>query len=398
MNEANKKFSLKAGSKLVVKIGTSVITNNGESISNGILKRIASQIRFLHVKGVRVILVSSGAIAAGVFKIGWRKRPKKISKLQAAAAVGQVNLIKAYETEFGINGLKTAQILITKEDFTTRKRFLNSQATLNTLLEERIIVIVNENDTVATDEIKLGDNDTLAAQISSLISADLFVILTDQNGLYTENPIFSKDAKLIENVDLSMGMRAFLATESHSTFGTGGMQTKIKAADISAQAGVPIIIANGFCDDILIKVYQGYKVGTRVFSTDKNKTISLKKRWIANHGLLNGAIVLDAGAVHALVKLGKSLLPIGILRVSGDFDRGDLISCLSEEGVEIARGLSNYSSKECSKIKGVLSEEIEKILGYFEESEIIHRDNLNLTLSSAEEEKTKGASSNNADV
>ena len=398
MDEVNRKFSLKAGSKLVVKIGTSVITNNGETISNDILKSIASQIRFLHENGVRVVLVSSGAIAAGVFKIGWRKRPKKISKLQAAAAVGQVNLIKSYETEFSINGLKTAQILITKEDFTTRKRFLNSQATLSTLLEERILVIVNENDTVATDEIKLGDNDTLAAQISSLISADLFVILTDQNGLYTENPIFSKDAKLIENVDLAMGMKAFLATESHSKFGTGGMQTKIKAANISVQAGVPTVIANGFCEGILTKIYQGQKIGTRVFSTDKNKTINLKKRWIANHGLLNGAVVLDAGAVHALVKLGKSLLPIGILRVSGDFDRGDLISCLSEEGLEIARGLSNYSSQECFKIKGVPSEEIEKILGYFEESEIIHRDNLNLTLSSAEEEKTKGASSSNADV
>ena len=346
---------LKQGVRLVVKIGTSVITNNKNAVCDRMINTLASQISTLQKEGFKVIIVSSGAIAAGVHRMGWKQKPKKISHLQAAAAVGQVSLVEAYEKEFKKNGLTTAQVLITGEDFSSRKRYLNSRATFETLLNENILVIVNENDTVSTDEIKVGDNDTLAASIATAIQADLFVILTDQKGLFTENPTSSSQAELIQSVDVDDEMLSRVASKSHSEFGTGGMETKIKAARIVARLGIDTIIASGFEVDILLKIKSKTFVGTTILSGKKNKAISARKQWMLNHIKAKGKLYLDSGAINALVQSNKSLLPVGIVKIDGRFDRGDLVVCMTEKGVEVARGLINYSSLEAEKISGLAS-------------------------------------------
>ena len=391
------KGDLKHGARLVVKIGTSVITNNKNAVCDRMINNLASQISILQKEGFKVIVVSSGAIAAGVHRMGWKQKPKKISHLQAAAAVGQVSLVETYEKEFKKNGLTTAQVLITREDFSSRKRYLNSRATFETLLNENIIVIVNENDTVSTDEIKVGDNDTLAASIATTIQADLFVILTDQKGLFTENPNSSSQAKLIQSVDVNDDMLSWVASKSHSEFGTGGMETKIKAARMVAGLGIDTIIASGFEVDILLKIKSKNFVGTTILSGKKNKAISAKKQWILNHIKAKGKLYLDSGAIAALVQFNKSLLPVGIVKIDGRFDRGDLVVCMTEKGVEVARGLINYSSLEAEKISGLLSEQIEKELGYMEEPEVIHKDNLILISSNFKDSNTIGANSSKAE-
>ncbi|MDA9718852.1 glutamate 5-kinase [Betaproteobacteria bacterium] len=399
---SNSKFSidsteLKQGARLVVKIGTAVLTNNKNAVCDRMINTLASQISTLQKEGFKIIIVSSGAIAAGVHRMGWKQKPKKISHLQAAAAVGQVSLVETYEKEFKKNGLTTAQVLITGEDFSSRKRYLNSKATFETLLNENILVIVNENDTVSTDEIKVGDNDTLAASIATAIQADLFVILTDQKGLFTENPTSSSKAELIQSVDVDDKTLSQVASKSHSEFGTGGMETKINAARIVARLGIDTIIASGFEIDILLKIKSRTFVGTTILSGKKNKAISARKQWMLNHIKAKGKLYLDSGAISALVQYNKSLLPVGIVKIDGRFDRGDLVVCLTETGVEVARGLINYSSFEANKISGLLSEQIEKKLGYMEEPEVIHKDNLILISSSFEESKTMGASSSKAE-
>ena len=391
------KGDLKHGARLVVKIGTSVITNNKNAVCDRMINNLASQISSLQKEGFKVIVVSSGAIAAGVHRMGWKQKPKKISHLQAAAAVGQVSLVETYEKEFKKNGLTTAQVLITGEDFSSRKRYLNSRATFETLLSENILVIVNENDTVSTDEIKVGDNDTLAASIATTIQADLFVILTDQKGLFTENPTSSSKAKLIQSVDVTDDMLSRVASKSHSEFGTGGMETKIKAARIVARLGIDTIIASGFEVDILLKIKSTNFVGTTILSGKKNKAISARKQWMLNHIKAKGKLYLDSGAIAALVQFNKSLLPVGIVKIDGRFDRGDLVICVNEKGVEVARGLINYSSLEAEKISGLLSEQIEKELGYMEEPEVIHKDNLILISSNFKDSNTIGANSSKAE-
>ena len=391
------KSKLKRGARLVVKIGTSVITNNKNAVCERMVNTLASQISILQKEGLKVVIVSSGAIAAGVHRIGWKQKPNKISHLQAAAAVGQVSLVETYEREFKKNGLTTAQVLITGEDFSSRKRYLNSRATFETLLNENILVIVNENDTVSTDEIKVGDNDTLAASIATTIQADLFVILTDQKGLFTENPTSSSKADLIRDVEVDNDILSQVASKSHSEFGTGGMKTKIKAAKIVARLGIDTIIASGFESNILLKIKSKSFVGTTILSGKKNKAISARKQWMLNHIKAKGKLYLDPGAIVALVQFNKSLLPVGIVKIDGRFDRGDLVICMTENGVEVARGLINYSSLEAEKILGLLSEQIEKKLGYMEEPEVIHKDNLILISSSFEDSKTIGASSSKAE-
>ena len=391
------KADLKRGVRLVVKIGTSVITNNKNAVCERMISVLASQIATLQKEGFKVIIVSSGAIAAGVHRMGWKQKPKKISHLQAAAAVGQVSLVEAYEKEFKKNGLTTAQVLITGEDFSSRKRYLNSRATFETLLNENILVIVNENDTVSTDEIKVGDNDTLAASIATTIQADLFVILTDQKGLFTENPTSSSQAELIHSVDADDEMLSRVASKSHSEFGTGGMETKIKAARIVARLGIDTIIASGFEIDILLKIKSKNFVGTTILSGKKNKSISARKQWMLNHIKAKGKLYLDSGAINALVQSNKSLLPVGIVKIDGRFDRGDLVVCMTDKGVEVARGLINYSSLEAEKISGLASGQIEKALGYMEEPEVIHKDNLILISSSFEDSNTIGANSSKAE-
>ena len=391
------KADLKRGVRLVVKIGTSVITNNKNAVCERMISVLASQIATLQKEGFKVIIVSSGAIAAGVHRMGWKQKPKKISHLQAAAAVGQVSLVETYEKEFKKNGLTTAQVLITGEDFSSRKRYLNSRATFETLLNENILVIVNENDTVSTDEIKVGDNDTLAASIATAIQADLFVILTDQKGLFTENPISSSQADLIRSIDVDDDILSKVASKSHSEFGTGGMETKIKAARIVARLGIDTIIASGFEIDILLKIKSKNFVGTTILSGKKNKAISARKQWMLNHIKAKGKLYLDSGAINALVQYNKSLLPVGIVKIDGRFDRGDLVVCMTDKGVEVARGLINYSSLEAEKISGLASGQIEKALGYMEEPEVIHKDNLILISSSFEDSNTIGANSSKAE-
>ena len=390
------KAELKRGARLVVKIGTSVITNNKNAVCERMISVLASQISTLQKAGFKVVIVSSGAIAAGVHRMGWKQKPKKISHLQAAAAVGQVSLVETYEKEFKKNGLTTAQVLITGEDFSSRKRYLNSRATFETLLNENILVIVNENDTVSTDEIKVGDNDTLAASIATTIRAELLVILTDQTGLFTQNPTSSSQADLIRSIDVDDDILSRVASKSHSEFGTGGMETKIKAARIVARLGVDTIIASGFESDILLKIKSNNFVGTTILSGEKNKAISARKQWMLNHIKAKGKLYLDSGAIIALVQFNKSLLPVGIVKIDGRFDRGDLVVCMTEKGVEVARGLTNYSSLEAAKILGLLSEQIEKKLGYMEEPEVIHKDNLILISSSFGDSNTIGANSSKA--
>ena len=388
---------LKQGARLVVKIGTSVITNNKSAVCDRMINTLAFQISTLQKDGLKVVIVSSGAIAAGVHRMGWKQKPKKIAHLQAAAAVGQVSLVEKYEKEFKKNGLTTAQVLITGEDFSSRKRYLNARATFDTLLNENILVIVNENDTVSTDEIKVGDNDTLAASIATAIQADLFVILTDQKGLFTENPNTSSQGELIRSVGVDNDILPRVASASHSEFGTGGMRTKIKAAKIVANLGINTIIASGFETDILLKIKSKNFVGTTILSRKRNKAISAQKQWMLNHLKAKGKLYLDSGAIAALVQFNKSLLPVGIVKIDGRFDRGDLVVCMTEKGVEVARGLINYSSLEAEKISGLLSEQIEKELGYMEEPEVIHKDNLILISSNFKDSNTIGANSSKAE-
>jgi glutamate 5-kinase len=367
--------SLLANSRtLIVKVGSSLVTNNGEGLDKQAIAAWATQISALVKQGKQVVLVSSGAVAEGMQRLGWKKRPVEVNELQAAAAVGQMGLVQMYESCFAVHGLHTAQILLTHDDLRDRKRYLNARSTLKTLLDLNVIPIINENDTVVTEEIRFGDNDTLAALVANLIEADALVILTDQQGLYSADPRKDKDAKFINfdtagNIELEL-----MAGGAGSNVGTGGMLTKILAAKRAANSGAHTVIASGRETDVLIRLASGEAIGTHLKST-QIKTIA-KKQWLADHLRMGGKLVLDAGAVKVLKTDGKSLLSIGVIEVQGQFERGDVVACMNEAGNEVARGIVNYNSAETSRIKRKASSEIEKILGYVEESELIHRDNL----------------------
>jgi glutamate 5-kinase len=358
----------------VVKVGSSLVTNNGEGLDRASIAAWAAQISTLAKQGKQIILVSSGAVAEGMQRLGWKKRPVEVNELQAAAAVGQMGLVQMYENCFSQHGLHTAQILLTHEDLTDRKRYLNARSTLKTLLDLNVIPIINENDTVVTEEIRFGDNDTLAALVANLIEADALVILTDQQGLYSADPRKDKDAKFINfetagNVELEK-----MAGGAGSNVGTGGMLTKILAAKRAASSGAHTVIASGRESDVLIRLSNGEAIGTHLKAAQM-KTLA-KKQWLADHLRTGGKLVLDDGAVKVLKTDGKSLLPIGVVDVQGSFERGDVVACVSAAGSEIARGIVNYNSQEVARIMRKASSEIEKILGYVEESELIHRDNM----------------------
>ena len=367
--------SLLANSKvLIVKVGSSLVTNNGDGLDRTAIADWAAQISDLVKQGKQIVLVSSGAVAEGMQRLGWKKRPVEVNELQAAAAVGQMGLVQMYESCFAEHGLHTAQILLTHDDLRDRKRYLNARSTLKTLLDLRVIPIINENDTVVTEEIRFGDNDTLAALVANLIEADALVILTDQQGLFSADPRKDKDAQFINfetagNLELEK-----MAGGSGSNVGTGGMLTKILAAKRAAHSGAHTIIASGREHNVLLRLANGEAVGTHLKS-NQIKTIA-KKQWLADHLRVGGKLVLDAGAVKVLKTEGKSLLSIGVVDVQGQFERGDVVACVSEAGIELARGIINYNSADTQKIKRKASSEIEKILGYVEESELIHRDNL----------------------
>ena len=369
---------LKNAHRVVVKVGSALVTNDGRGLDFEAIARWATQIAALQKAGKEVLLVSSGAIAEGVLRLGWKSRPKRLFELQAAAAVGQMGLVQAYETRFAGHGIKTAQILLTHADLADRERYLNARDTLIEILRLGCVPIINENDTVVTDEIKVGDNDTLGALVTNLVEADAFVILTDQKGLYTADPRKDPTAVFVAQAVAGDPALEKMAGGAASTLSKGGMITKILAAKRAARSGAATIIASGREKDVLIRLSQGEAIGTEL--SPRQAPMHARSQWLADHLRCEGRVILDAGAAAALLKRKTSLLPVGVKAVEGDFVRGDAVACTDEKGVEIARGLANYASSEIRMIKGKHTEEIEGVLGYCAQPEFIHRDNLVMTV------------------
>lgn len=369
---------LKNAHRVVVKVGSALVTNDGRGLDFEAIARWATQIAALQNAGKEVLLVSSGAIAEGVLRLGWKSRPKRLFELQAAAAVGQMGLVQAYETRFAGHGIKTAQILLTHADLADRERYLNARDTLIEILRLGCVPIINENDTVVTDEIKVGDNDTLGALVTNLVEADAFVILTDQKGLYTADPRKDPTAVFVAQAVAGDPALEKMAGGAASTLSKGGMITKILAAKRAARSGAATIIASGREKDVLIRLSQGEAIGTEL--SPRQAPMHARSQWLADHLRCEGRVILDAGAAAALLKRKTSLLPVGVKAVEGDFVRGDVVACTDEKGVEIARGLANYASSEIRMIKGKHTEEIEGVLGYCAQPEFIHRDNLVMTV------------------
>ena len=365
---------VRSAQRWVVKIGSSLVTDGGKGIDPEAIARWAAQVAGLRAQGREVLLVSSGAIAEGMKRLGWVSRPHEIHELQAAAAVGQMGLAQAYESGFSKWRLKTAQILLTHEDIADRRRYLNARSTLHTLLQYGVVPIINENDTVVTDEIKLGDNDTLGALVTNLIEADVLVILTDQEGLFTADPRKDASATLVEFGQAMDPQWMAMAGGAGSGIGKGGMLTKVRAAQRAARSGAATVIASGRESEVLLRLAAGESVGT-CLAADL-APIAAKKQWMADQLQLRGRLTLDAGAVKVLLEQGKSLLPIGVAAVDGEFERGDVVACMTPDGREIARGLVNYGASDARRILRKPSHEIEAILGFIEETELIHRDNL----------------------
>lgn len=361
---------------IVVKVGSSLVTAEGRGIDQTALNQWAGQIAELKKKGIEVVFVSSGAIAEGIKRLGWPKRPTALNELQAAAAVGQMGLAQAYETAFLPHQVHTAQILLTHQDLSNRTRYLNARSTLRTLLEKGIVPIINENDTVTTEEIKLGDNDTLGALVANLVDADALIILTDQKGLYDSDPRKNPHAQFISNISAEHTDLENMAGGAGSGVGTGGMYTKVLAAKRAALSGATTIVASGREPDVLLRLLNGESIGTLFFSS--HSRVAARKQWLLGHVQQAGKIVIDDGAVKALTEGHRSLLPVGCVRVDGHFHRGELVAVLNTEGKEIARGLVNYSSGEIGKILRTPSEKIISKLGYINEEELIHRDNMAL--------------------
>ena len=358
----------------VIKIGSALLTNDGAGLDRKAIDDWVEQIAQLLADGKEVVLVSSGAIAEGVVRLGWQTRPDSIHELQAAAAVGQMGLIQAYESSFIRFGHHTAQILLDHDDMASRQRYLNARGALQTLIGLNVVPIVNENDTVVTDEIRFGDNDSLAALVANLIDADMLVILTDKDGLYEANPDTHPDAQLISGAMASDTSLDALAGGSKGTLGRGGMVTKLQAARLAARSGCNTVIAGGRNQHILHQIVAGETVGTLLSAGQK--PLAARKQWLAGQLQVKGKLILDAGAVKVLTSQGRSLLAVGVSGVEGKFTRGELVSCVDSDGVEVARGLVNYNSDEANRIKGQSTEAISAILGYREDDELIHRDNL----------------------
>ena len=364
---------LKRARRWVVKIGSALLTNDGQGLDVAAIERWVDQLAELKRDGVELVLVSSGAVAEGMTRLGWTDRPEDLGHLQAAAAVGQMGLVQAYETNFSRHGMQTAQVLLTNDDHKVRSRYLNARSALRILLDMGVVPVVNENDTVATDEFRFGDNDTLAALVANLVEADGVILLTDQQGLFTADPRTDKSATLISEARAED--EAIVAVAGGGgKLGRGGMATKVRAARLAARSGAVTIIASGREDDVLLRVRRGEQVGTLL--TPERSPMAARKQWIAGHLQARGTLVLDAGAVKALQERGKSLLPAGVIGLSGDFTRGEMVLMADESGNVIARGLVNYSAEESSKLMGRPSADIGVLLGYVSEEELVHRDNL----------------------
>ena len=364
---------LQKAKRIVVKVGSALVTNNGAGLDLDFVSNCARQISLLAQSGRQVALVTSGAIAAGMQHLGWETRPREMHKLQAAAAVGQMGLCRVYESSFASCNLKAAQILLTHEDLADRTRYLNARSTLEELLALGVIPVINENDTVVTDEIKFGDNDTLGALVANLIEADILVILTDQKGLYTADPRHDPSAELIP-VGSANDMRfEAMAGGAGSAISKGGMITKVRAAKRAARSGADTVIVGGHNPTTLTELFAGAELGT--FLVSDVTPLAARKNWLADHLQTTGTVIIDAGAEFAL-RAGKSLLPIGVVAVKGDFPRGSVVSCLNQAGVELARGLVNYSHTDSLRILQHSSNEIEGILGFTNSPELIHRNNM----------------------
>ena len=363
--------------RIVIKVGTALLTDNGRVLDEKAIANLAEELSAVQKLGREVVLVSSGSIAEGVRRLGWERRPTEVGQLQAAAAVGQMGLAQAYETEFAKRGVKTAQILLTGADLADRTRYLNARSALLTLLSLGVVPVINENDTVVTDEIKVGDNDTLGSVVTNLIEADALVILTDQKGLFTADPRKNPDAVFVDRARAGDPALEKMAGGAASSFSKGGMITKVIAAKRAAQSGASTVIVYGREPRVLQRLAAGETIGTELVCYQPR--ILARKSWIADHLNIEGAVLLDAGAARAIVKGNTSLLPVGVKEVRGDFKRGDVIAVLSPEGDELARGLAGYSSSDTVRIAGHHTEEIEGILGFIEQPELIHKDNLVIT-------------------
>jgi glutamate 5-kinase len=360
--------------RIVVKVGSSLVTNEGRGVDADAVGNWCRQIAMLAGQGREVVMVSSGAIAEGMQRLGWTARPKEIHELQAAAAVGQMGLAQIYESKLRQHGLGSAQVLLTHADLADRERYLNARSTLVTLLGLKVIPVINENDTVVNDEIKFGDNDTLAALVANLIEADALVILTDQPGLYTSDPRKHSDAKFIHQAKAGAAELERMAGGAGSSIGRGGMLSKVLAAKRAARSGANTVIAWGREPDVLIRLVSGEAIGTALMASTQK--LAARKQWMADHLQLRGVVVIDEGAAAKVRDEGKSLLPVGVLEVHGDFHRGDVIAVRGLDGADIARGLANYASSEARLISRKPSSEFEKLLGFTGEPEMIHRDNL----------------------
>ena len=377
MNSAKKSSILRKAKRVVIKVGSSLVTNEGRGLDEAAIGEWCRQMAHLVRQDCEVIMVSSGAIAEGMKRLGWTQRPHAINELQAAAAVGQMGLAQMYETKLRENGLGSAQVLLTHADLADRERYLNARSTLLTLIGLGVVPVINENDTVVNDEIKFGDNDTLGALVANLVEADALIILTDQPGLFSADPRKDPAALLIEQGRAGDPALEAMAGGAGSSIGRGGMITKILAAKRAAGSGASTVVAWGREPDVLIRLKNGESIGTLLVApTQKTRA---RKQWIADHLQMRGAVWVDAGAASKVREEGKSLLPIGMFQVDGEFSRGDVIAVRDKQGVEIARGLANYASAEARLMCRKPSSEIEALLGYVAEPEMLHRDNMVLT-------------------
>ncbi len=361
----------------VIKIGSALLTNDGQSLNSEGIRTWVSQIAALKKAGLEPILVSSGAVAAGMTRLGWKSRPTAMHELQVAAAVGQMGLSQTWQSAFAEFGIETAQVLLTHADLSNRQRYLNARSALTTMVDLGVIPVINENDSVVTDEIRFGDNDTLGALVANLVDADVLVLLTDQTGLYTADPRHNPDAKLVDECRAAEPSLDAMAGETKGSLGRGGMFTKLRAARLAARSGASTVIVGGRIDNVVDRLHQGESLGTLLLP-DQERTLA-RKRWLAGHLQMKGRLIMDAGAVRALRQSGSSLLPVGVRAVEGEFQRGEMVACVDADGLEIARGLVNYSSEDVTRVLGLPSNQMADVLGFTGEAELVHRDNLVLT-------------------
>lgn len=370
----SERLRIRQARRLVIKIGSALLTNDGKGLDVPALGGWVDQIAALIRSGVEVVVVSSGSVAEGMSRLGWTRRPEQLHELQAAAAVGQMGLVQTWEAQFKRHDLHSGQVLLTHDDLSDRKRYLNARSTLRALLDFGVVPIVNENDTVVTDEIRFGDNDTLGALVANLVEADGLIILTDQLGLFDKDPRSHSDAQLVTERRASDPELDAMAGGSAGALGRGGMQTKLRASRLAARSGAFTVIVGGRIDNVIQQLQQGEPVGTLLLP--EHGRSAARKQWLASHLQTRGRLTLDAGAIQVLCKGGRSLLPVGVKAVAGSFRRGEMVSCIDEAGREVARGLINYDADEARAIAGRSSDRIVEVLGYISDEELIHRDNL----------------------